>query len=199
MAARRPSIDLLSKEDFTQRAIGRLLLWILTVGRYIVIFTELIVIAGFITRVFLDRNLTKVNEDLFDQKTLLASYEPVENRLRHLDQQFEHFTNIQNQQIEAGSTIENLSKITPINVQFELLSMDKNSIELRATSLSAESFAAFLAKFQTNTDFENVSLDSVKTGGPQDPSLKFVLSADFKQRTPFEKQTTKQINEEEIL
>lgn len=179
MAARRPSIDLLAREDFTQRAVGRFLLWILTVGRYIVIFTELIVIAGFITRVALDRNLTSVNEDLFEQKAILASYQPVEQRLWQLDEQFNLLSSIQSEQLEVSGLVEYFTQITPRDLRFERLSIDKTAVNISATAFSPGAFSAFLTSLQANSDFSDLILESVETGSPQDPSIGFHLSAEF--------------------
>ena len=180
MAARRPNIDLLAREDFSQRALGRLLLWVLTVGRFIVIFTELIVIAGFITRVVLDRNLHSVNEDLVEQKTVLASYQPVELRLRHVHQQLESYSRINEERFDISKLLDDLTAITPLDMRFESLHIDPQSVDIAAIALSPSGFSAFLTQLQAFPDFSDLVLESVETGSARDPSIKFRLTADFK-------------------
>ena len=197
MAARRPSIDLLAREDFAERSIGRLLLWILTVGRYIVIFTELIVIAGFVTRVILDRNLTHVNEDLFEQKALLASYQPVELRLRRIDQQFTMYSQIRGDQLDAYQLLDDLTRITPVDLRYEFLDISKEGLDIRAVALSPEGFASLITQLQADPKFSDLLLNSVQTGGPQDPSLQFGLTAELKSNTPVK--TAAKVTEEETF
>lgn len=187
MAAHRPSIDLLAREDFAQRSIGRLLLWILTVGRYIVIFTELIVIAGFVTRVILDRNLSHVNEDLFEQKAILSSYQPVEERLRRIDQQFASYDRIQSGRLDASQLIADLTQITPADLRYEFLDISPESVEIRAVALSPGGFAVYITKLQAYPAFTDLLLESIQTGGPQDPSLKFSLTGRLRVVAPVQK------------
>jgi Tfp pilus assembly protein PilN len=181
MAARRPHIDLLSREDFSQRALGRLLLWILTVGRYIVIFTELIVIAGFITRVVLDRNLNSVNETLAEQKAILASYQPVEQRFRRVHQQVDSYSRIDEERLDISKLLEDLTGITPTEVRFESMNIDKNenAMDIVAIALSPGGFATFLSQLQSSVHFNNLILNYVETGGPQDPSINFSLTLEL--------------------
>lgn len=184
MAARRPTIDLLAREEFTQHSLGKLLLWILTVGRYIVIFTELIVIAGFITRVILDRNLTSVNEDLFEQKAILSSYRPVEDQLRSLEQQFESYTSLRTSRLDVSKFLTYLMRSTPVDVRFGSLTINQESLDINAVALSPGAFAVFLTQLQGNPEFSDLVLQSVKTGGPQDPSLEFSLTLELATAPP---------------
>lgn len=185
MAARRPHIDLLSREDFSQRTIGRLLLWILTVGRYIVIFTELIVIAGFITRVVLDRNLNLVNETLVEQKAILVSYQPVEYRFRRVHQQLESYSRIDAERFKISKLFDDMTRITPSDVRFESLLIDENkeTMEIAAIALSPTSFTTFLTQVQSIPEFSDLVLNSVETGSSRDPSIKLKLSLEFKSAT----------------
>ena len=58
MSARSVEFNLFPKEPWERGAVGQLLTWVLSVGRYVVVFTELIVISAFLYRFGLDRNLT---------------------------------------------------------------------------------------------------------------------------------------------
>lgn len=184
MTARRPSIDLLAREEFVQRSLGRLLLWVLTVGRYIVIFTELIVIAGFITRVLLDRNLSGVNEDLYEQKAILASYQPVERHLRLVDQQFKFYRQLDAGRLDVTKHLTYFTKNTPADVRFETLSIGEQSMDVSAVALSPGAFVVFVTGLQGNPEFSDLILQSVKTGGSQDPTLQFSLTIEFPRAAP---------------
>lgn len=180
MAARRPHIDLLSREDFSQRAVGKLLIWILTIGRYIVIFTELIVIAGFITRVILDRNLNFINETLVEQKAILASYNPVENRFRHVHEQLDSYSRIEAGRLDTSDLLGDMVKITPVDMRFDSLNIDNEGMTIAAVVLSPSGFSVFLKELQSIPEFSDLILESVTIGGPRDPSIKLGISAEFK-------------------
>jgi hypothetical protein len=52
------NVNLLPQDPFFETVFGRFLKWALSIGRYIVIFTELIVILSFASRFTLDRMVT---------------------------------------------------------------------------------------------------------------------------------------------
>jgi len=179
MTARKPTIDLLSREDISQRPVGRLLLWILTVGRYIVIFTELVVIAGFIIRVVLDRNLNAINEDLLRQKAILASYFPTEQRVRRVHQQFTTITRIEQEKRPMGKLLEQISQISPKDLRFSSLNVEPDSMVMSAVDLSPLGFSTFLGNLQADPTIGDLILQSVESGTAQDPGIHFNLTVEF--------------------
>jgi hypothetical protein len=60
----KKEINLLPKEEFEKKPLGKFLVWALSIGRYIVIFTELIVILAFLSRFKLDRDLADLNQSV---------------------------------------------------------------------------------------------------------------------------------------
>ncbi len=179
MAARKPTIDLLSREDLSQRPVGRLLLWVLTVGRYIVIFTELVVITGFIIRIVLDRNLNRINEDLFKQKAILASYLQTELRVRRVDKQYVTVTRIKQEQRHIGQLLEKIGQLAPKDLRFSLLNIEPESMEISAVVLSPEGFSTFLGSLQADPAIGDLILESVESGSAQDPGIHFRLTVQF--------------------
>ncbi|OGY18883.1 MAG: hypothetical protein A2900_01405 [Candidatus Chisholmbacteria bacterium RIFCSPLOWO2_01_FULL_50_28] len=179
MAARKPTIDLLSREDLSQRPVGRLLLWILTVGRYIVIFSELVVISGFIIRVILDRNLNSINEDLLRQKAILASYLPTEQRVRRAAQQFATISRIEQEQQDLGKLLEKIGQVSPKDLRFSNLSLDPRTMEISAVALSPSGFSTFLGNLQADPGIGDLILQSVESGTAQDPGIHFRLTVEF--------------------
>ena len=63
-------INLLSKKDLEEKALGRFLKWSLSFGRYIIVGTEIIVLIAFFSRFKLDRQLTDLHEAI-NQKGVL--------------------------------------------------------------------------------------------------------------------------------
>lgn len=179
MAARKLHIDLLTREDITRSTVGRLLLFLLTGGRYIVIFTELVVIAGFVGRVILDRNLNGVNEDILEQKAILASYQPTEQRLRVVQQQLDSFIFVSKARIPSTTILSELSQVTPVDMRIISLAMSQQILDVSGVALSTSGLATFLARLQANSRFSDIILHSVATKGPQDPTLPFGVSVEI--------------------
>ena len=75
-------ISLLPREDLKGSPLGRIINWILSVGRYVVVFTELIVIGAFLSRFWLDRKNSDLSEEIRQEKAILESAAEFETEFR---------------------------------------------------------------------------------------------------------------------
>ena len=78
----KKEISLLIDQSFDFTLLGRVVTWLTTVGRFIVVFTELVVIAAFISRFWLDRKNSDLSIDLRQKKAILESAVEFENDFR---------------------------------------------------------------------------------------------------------------------
>lgn len=183
MAARKLNINLLLREDFSQKTIGRFLLWALTVGRYIAIFTELVVIAGVIARFALDQQRNNITEDIIEQQAILASYKSSETKIRRVHQQLQTISSLSQEGTKAEYLLKMLPQLTPRDMRYDSLTISKSSADITGVVLSTEGFSTFLATLQSSLEYEDIILSSLETGGPQDPSIHFQLSIEFGKTT----------------
>ena len=63
-AKKEPEINLLPQEEFEGSVIGRILKWGLSTFRIIVIIVEMVVMAAFLSRFWLDAKNSDLNEDI---------------------------------------------------------------------------------------------------------------------------------------
>jgi hypothetical protein len=82
-------INLLPKDPFLSTPLGRFLTWSLHVGRYLVIFTELVVITSFGSRFVIDRQVTDLNVQLREKQTIIQSYGSLEQDVRTVQKKLE--------------------------------------------------------------------------------------------------------------
>ena len=86
-AARKlTEINLLPKERWETGVLGKLLKWALNIGRYVVVFTELVVIGAFLYRFGLDRQLTDLKEEIGQKQALVESFGDFEAKFRDLQE-----------------------------------------------------------------------------------------------------------------
>ncbi|MBU1129800.1 hypothetical protein KKE45_00570, partial [Patescibacteria group bacterium] len=74
----KKEISFLPKHQDNHSFIAKLVRWVTTVGRSVIIFTELIVIAAFVSRFWLDRKNSDLSESIRQQKAILESTAPFE-------------------------------------------------------------------------------------------------------------------------
>ena len=69
----KTTIEFIPQEDWEKTSFGKFLKWLLNVGRWIVIVTELIVIIAFVSRFKLDRDLTNLNEKVKQKQAIIGT------------------------------------------------------------------------------------------------------------------------------
>jgi hypothetical protein len=161
------SVNLLPKDAFLDSVIGKFLLWSLSIGRYLVVFTELIVILSFISRFKLDRDLTDLNEKIQIQKQTILSYADTEAKFNSVKSRID--TIKLNQENQQGLNALNfLEQNIPIDVKLSRISFTPTSWAIEGSALSAQSLKLTVgrvvaANLQSEISLSNVKLNS-RTG-----------------------------------
>lgn len=171
------NINLLDQDTFSQSAIGKVLLWALSVGRYIVVFTELIVIISFLSRFKLDRDLTDLNEEIEKQKTIVKSYGDLESKFLHTQEQISYIKS--NSSTHSPKTIlDLLGRTLPLDVKIDKLGLGNTSFRLSALALSPEGFIQFVKALHQQPEIKNLSLGNIKSE-TQGITIEFELLANL--------------------
>src|SRR3989338_1332237 len=118
MPASDKYINLLPQDPFEASFLGKFLKWALSVGRYIVIGTELVVIGSFLTRFSLDRQVTDLNESIAQKQAIIASYGDLESKLRLLQAQLKLVEELDGQTLGTGNFMQTISSFTPLDVVY---------------------------------------------------------------------------------
>ncbi len=182
MAAQKSSIEFLPKESWEKGATGKFLKWTLTVGRHIVIFTEMLVILAFFSRFKLDRDLTDINEEIKQKQAIIVSSSEFEKNFRLLQKRIETIENLRKSQLEATDILESLSSYTPLDVIISDLTISDNQVSLTATSLSEGGLGQFLKKLKNSDKFEKITLSQIFTGTEKELGIKFQLKSNLRKK-----------------
>jgi hypothetical protein len=180
MAARKKEINLLPKEKWETGLIGKLLKWALNVGRYVVVFTELVVIAAFLYRFGLDRQLTDLGEEINQKQAIISSYGDFETKFRRLQLQLKTIKSSEASGIKAGEILDAISQITPTEAVYSAISITPEKVALKGQLASEIGLATLLAKAQENPWFSGVVLESVSSATEETPMIDFRLQLSLK-------------------
>lgn len=170
------NINLLPKDPFFSTLLGKTLKWSLSVGRYIVIFTELIVIISFITRFSLDRQVTDLNRKIEQKKNVIESYGDVEPKMRHYQALLEQHQQIE-QQHNLVSIFPELSRITPLDVQLESLMINPTGVTLAGTTLSQNSLTLLITNMQLSSLFKSINVGKIQVDQGSKSGFQFEIKA----------------------
>lgn len=169
---RFPQVNFVPKDPFYESLVGKVSLWALRVGRYIVIFTEIIVVMSFASRFKLDRDLTDLNTSITQKTNVVLSYADTEKNMRLIQKRSEIVAKTLQENIPLKQ-FDLLISLVPNDVKLTRLSYNVDELMLAGTARSSTSLASFLGLIQKNPSFKGVSLDQVTTGDKKDPGFNF--------------------------
>lgn len=172
-------INLALKDPFFDSVIGKTLKWALSVGRYLVIFTELVVIVSFATRFVLDRQVTDLNSSIEQKRNVVLSYGDLEDNFRMAQAKIENYTQVE-QQANLADAFPSLSKIIPNDVVLDELTITQERVLLSGSTLSQDALNTLINNVQISSDYHNVVLEKVETQGKNVPGYTFSLKANTK-------------------
>ncbi len=170
------TVNLVPQDPFFETALGRFLKWALSVGRYIVIFTELIVILSFASRFTLDRMVTDLNGSLNQKERVIASYGDLEKNFRFVQQQIEDYQQFK-QEANLVDIFPILNENVPENVVFETLLIKPDSINFTGYALSQNSLNVLVNNLQLSPYFTEVSVNKIESRGEKVAGFNFDMRA----------------------
>jgi hypothetical protein len=153
--AYKKEISLLPDKDNPNSLTGRILNWISNVGRYVVVFTELIIIGIFLSRFTLDRTNSDISEAVRQKRAMLNSTTEFEKDYSILQSKVQAIKKFYSQDNDYGNKIVYLADRTPSDIVYDNLSLKKDDGKLSANLSLIVYNEKSLIDFITNLSFEN--------------------------------------------
>lgn len=166
--ALKKEISLLPDEHNSSLLSARIIKWAVTVGRYVIVFTELIVIGAFISRFWLDRKNSDLSEIVRQQKAILESTHAFEEEYILLNNRLTAIKQLYSSQPDYGPGINSLVNSTPREITYKSLTVqkDQNSsdvqLELSVFAYQENSIIDFMTNLLLNPTFDSVSVNSIE-------------------------------------
>jgi len=159
----KKDVSLLPGSPLQGTVLGKLFNWLLSVGRYIVIFVDLVVMGAFISRFWLDKKRIDLADEIRQQQAILET-------TQEFEQEFRNFQSRLNQagfaMKDQGSLLRPLDQIVdslPRDVVFLQYGFDASKETKTATVLAMVFSEASLNGFANNLLTES-NVASVKIG-----------------------------------
>jgi len=174
---RTVGINLLPKEEFAASTWGRILTWLLSTFRIIVIFTEVIVMAVFLSRFWLDAKANDLNELLRKNQAILKTTTEFENEFRDIQKKLETFSKVSEQKINPSEYINKISNNLPQEVYLTSIQITNISIQMKGNSVSEAAISQFLVNLKK--DFSNIILMGTNTNQQNSSLIEFSAKVDI--------------------
>lgn len=161
MASKYLSINLIkSKQDnLFDKTIG----WVLTIGRLIVIVTEIVALSAFLYRFSLDRRIIDLHDQIKHKQTIVAYSKNNEERFRDLQDRLALASNLSSQGTKIATILPDIVNLTPSGVKFRSFSVQADRITINGNSRSPQTIDAFVNSLKSYSHIKSVSLDSIET------------------------------------
>jgi hypothetical protein len=179
MPAPRAELNLLPKEPWERGLAGQLFKWVVSVGRYVVVFTELVVIGAFLYRFGLDLKLTNLRGSIKQQQSIITSFGELENDFRIVQKKLETVKKISDE-ARTLKVITIISRMTPTDAVYSSINIDQEKVSLEGKVFSQVGLASLLHQAQAQTEFSDVVLENVQSATDKSPAIEFRLVLTFK-------------------
>lgn len=164
-------VNLLIRKGEPVKIQTELLKWLLSSGRFIVVFVELIVIGAFIYRYKLDADLADIQEKIKEQIPYIQSLKDEELLLKKTQFQLATIRQMKNENLVYEKTIIKIAQLTPKNIKLTGLTLDqpgsslKTSISIMGQTPSNLELSAFIQVLQKDPAFSNITLTNISFEG----------------------------------
>ncbi|MCL4384357.1 PilN domain-containing protein [Patescibacteria group bacterium] len=133
----KKELSLLPDSENYNSLQGRLFRWLTTVGRVVIIVTELIVVSAFLSRFYLDRKNADLSESLRQQKAILESTKEFEQEFDLLQNRLSFIKSFSGQSSHLPPHLISLAQSIPTGVVVTDLRVDDADAPVSKVSLSA--------------------------------------------------------------
>ena len=169
-------INLLPQEEFAASTLGRILAWLLSTFRIIVIFTEVIVMGVFLSRFWLDAKANDLNESIRKNQAILATTTDFENEFRDIQEKLETYSKISSMATNTSLYVSKISSNLPTDVYINSFQITEETIQIKGNSVSESAIAQFVINMKNDKDFSNVALLGTNTSQQDKSSIIFNVS-----------------------
>ena len=166
--ANKKELSLLPDEENPSSFSARALKWLTTVGRWVIVLTELVVIIAFISRFWLDRKNSDLSEVIRQRQAILASTQNFESEFNSFQKRLVYVRNFYENQPDYDEKIDILVKSTPIDLTYKniFITQDKkdSNIKINASlvAFNEKSIVDFIKNLKLNPKIDSVDINNIE-------------------------------------
>lgn len=178
MPADRIAINLLDQAGAANSPFTRIMNWITSYGRYIMITTELIVLIAFASRFSLDRKLSDLKENIMEKQEILEANVDLEQEIRQTQEKISDIKRLILIQSAPIDTLLTIHTLMPVGTHLENLVIDKDKVTTNVIAASSDSFSKFLVNFSSSKKLTGVEIGKI---GKKPSGIEFTVTAKARQ------------------
>lgn len=158
-------LDLLKPQSNPEILLTKLLRWLLSIGRYIFVFVEALVLVVFIARFKLDEDLASKKEAIERQIPYIESLKSFETQVRQTQLKLTTISSLRKTMIDYPNALKNIANQTPLGVKIISIKLERSAqqiiIQLNGIALTNNDLASFLGGLKQDQLFSDVTITSI--------------------------------------
>ncbi|MEK7450557.1 MAG: PilN domain-containing protein [Patescibacteria group bacterium] len=179
MANKPTSINLLRNEQIS--VLDKVINWALTVGRLLVILTELIALSSFLYRFSLDRQLIDLHSKIKQEQAIVAILKNNEDKYRNLQDRLSLASSFSNSENATPKIFQDVIRFAPSDMTFNSLTLNKNGINIDASIQTTSSLSSFVNSLTNYPLIKTVAISNIENK-PLSSSIAVSITASLKQK-----------------
>lgn len=185
-AAQKPSelnINLLPKDDLVSSSTSAVH-WVLTIGRYLIIVTEIVAISTFLLGIYLAKEKNDLKGSIQQKQAQVKSFQTCdasapdqfcEDRFRKVQEQINQVATIRNSQFENNQVLTEFAKLLPIGLSLDSLGIDQNNLTFSGSFPDPQQLQTMINSFNTSPKISALDITSLSKDATG--SYKFTAAA----------------------
>ena len=163
-------INLLVQKNVQPKIYIRLIKWMLSSGKFIVIVVELITISAFVYRYKLDAELIDLQEKIKETVPYIQSLKSNEILIRQTQFQLTSIAQIKNSTPDYTQIFSKIALLTPQSIKLTNISLDSSKpgttdLTISGNTPSNRELSLFIKTLQKDPMFSNISLTNISFEG----------------------------------
>lgn len=164
----KKELSLLPDSENPNSLNARIFKWLTTVGRWVIVMTELVVVLAFISRFWLDRKNSDLSETIRQQQAILSTTQNFESEYKSLQQRLTLIKKFYDNDPKYDQKISLLINSTPNDLVYKNLSIktdtqtNKVTAEASLIAFNEVSIIAFINNLKLNKDIETVNINQIE-------------------------------------
>ncbi len=155
-----PSINLLPKkgESFFTHFFN----WTISIGRLLIILTEFVALATFLSRFSLDMQIVDLHDKIKRDAAMLTQMKPAEENFRNLHTRLELIEKYKTLGSRTPTLFTDIANLGRGNITFKNLTVGPDTVKIEAQAISSSALSQFTASLKNQPSVTSVSIDKVE-------------------------------------
>jgi hypothetical protein len=172
-------INLLPQKGLSNTASGRVLAWILSTFRIIVIVTEILVMVAFLSRFWLDAQNSDLKDSIEEKTILLAASQSFVDDFKSVQNRSTIFMEMSKGSGFASTTLETLKTLLPTDLSISSVTYSNGQFTLEGKTPNERSVQQLIVNLSSTSIFGESYLENLTTDVENPNQLNFKISVGY--------------------